>query len=326
MPLCTLKQILAEAKKGKYGVGAYNVNNMEQIQAIMLAAQQTKSPVIIQCSRGALKYADMIYLKKLMEAAVELNKDIPVCIHLDHGDTFESCKNAISLGFTSVMIDASHHSFEENVKITKQVVDYAHAHGVSVEAELGQLGGMEEDITGSVCLTNPEEAKKFVQLTGVDALAVAIGTSHGAYKFPIGSDIRLAIDLVGEIESKTSGIPLVMHGSSSIPTELREKVNKYGGKMPDAIGVPIESIQAAIKLGICKINVDSDSRMAMTAAVRQVFVDQPDKFDPRDYLGPARIAITECIVEKMNKFGTAGHAGDYTPYSLEDAKAMYAKK
>ena len=259
-----------------------------------------------------------------MEAATLKYPEVPLCLHLDHGDTFESCKTAIELGFTSVMIDASHHSFEENVKITKQVCDYAHQFGVSVEAELGQLGGIEEDIVGSVKLTNPEEAEKFVKLTGVDALAVAIGTSHGAYKFKSGTDIKLAIDLVKTIKEKT-GIPLVMHGSSSIPTEIRDQVNKYGGKMPDAVGVPLEAIQAAIKNGIRKVNVDSDSRMAMTAAVRQVFAEQPDKFDPRDYLGPAREAITKCLIEKMNAFGTAGHVGEYECATLEQAKAWYKK-
>jgi len=322
MPLCTLKQILEEADKKNYAVGAYNVNNMEQVQGIMNAANKTKSPVILQASRGALKYSDLIYLKKLMEAAVLKYPEIPVCLHLDHGDTFESCKTAIELGFTSVMIDASHHPFDENVKITKEVVDYAHKFGVSVEAEIGQLGGIEEDVSGSVKLTNPDEAAKFVKMTGVDALAVAIGTSHGAYKFKAGTEIKLAIDLVKTIKEKCH-IPLVMHGSSSIPVEIRDKINHFGGKMPDAIGVPLDSIRAAIKNGICKVNVDSDSRMAMTAAVRQVFTEHPEKFDPRDYLGPARDAITECLVEKMNAFGTAGHVGDYKCATLEEAKAWY---
>lgn len=322
MPFCTLKQMLEEAEKGHYAVGAFNVNNMEQIQGIMNAAHNTKSPVILQASRGALKYSDLIYLQKLMEAAAIKYPEIPLCTHLDHGDTFESCKMAIELGFTSVMIDASGKPYEENVKLTKQVVDYAHARGVSVEAELGRLGGIEEDVSGHVILTDPEEAVRFVKETGVDALAVAIGTSHGAYKFKIGSEIKLAIDLVKVIKEKTN-IPLVMHGASSIPTAVREQVNKYGGKMADAVGVPLEAIAAAIHNGINKVNVDSDSRMAMTGAIRKVFAESPDKFDPRDYLGPARDAITVCLSEKMEKFGAAGHAGDYVCATLEEAKKWY---
>lgn len=325
MPLCTLKQILEEADKKHYAVGAYNVNNMEQVQGIMNAANKTKSPVILQASRGALKYSDLIYLKKLMEAAIIKYPEIPICLHLDHGDSFESCKTAIELGFSSVMIDASHFPYEKNVEITRQVVDYAHKFGVSVEAELGTLGGIEEDVSNTVQLTDPQQAKQFVEATGVDALAVAIGTSHGAYKFKAGTEIKLAIDLVKQIKDLVH-IPLVMHGSSSIPVAIRDQINHYGGKMPDAIGVPLDSIAAAIKNGINKVNVDSDSRMAMTAAVRKVFAEHPEKFDPRDYLGPGRDAITECLVEKMERFGTAGHVGDYKCYSLDDAKAMYAAK
>lgn len=322
MPLCTLRQMLGEARKHKYGVGAFNVNNMEQIQGIMKAVVQLKSPVILQCSRGALKYSDMIYLKKLCEAAIEKYPEIPICIHLDHGDTLDSVKMAIDLGFSSVMIDASHHPFDENVKITKEVVAYAHARGVSVEAELGTLGGIEEDVQNVVQLTDPQDAKRFVELTGVDALAVAIGTSHGAYKFKSETDIRLAIDRVKTISDLT-GIPLVMHGSSSVPKDVKETINKYGGKMPDAVGVPIESIVHAIGEGICKINVDSDSRMAMTGAIRKVFAEHPEKFDPRDYLGPGRDAITEMLIPKIKAFGSAGHAGDYKVVSLEEAKAWY---
>ncbi|CAL5972336.1 6-bisphosphate_aldolase [Hexamita inflata] len=325
MPFATLRQVLEEADKKNYGVGAYNVNNMEQIQAIMNAAAQTKSPVIIQASRGALKYSDMVYLWKLMEAATIKYPEIPVVVHLDHGDNIESVKKAIALGFTSVMIDASHFSFEENVRITKEVVEYAHSFGVSVEAELGTLGGIEEDISGHVQLTDPVQAKKFVELTGVDALAVAIGTSHGAYKFPAGSNPKLAIELVHQIKEQT-GIPLVMHGSSSVPADLKDTINKYGGKMDDAIGIPIEAIQEGIRNGVRKINVDSDSRMAMTGAIRKVFAEQPDKFDPRDCLGPAREATTKCVAEKMNSFGTAGHAGDYTCITLEEAKKKYYQK
>lgn len=321
MALVPMKQLLDEAQKKGYGVGAYNVNNMEQIQGIMAAAKETKSPVIIQASRGALKYTNLVYLKHLMLAAVEDNPEIPIALHLDHGDNIESVKKSIDLGFTSVMIDASHHSFEDNIRITKEVVDYAHKFGVTVEAELGTLGGIEEDIKGVVKLTDPEQAVEFVKRTGVDALAIAIGTSHGAYKFKAAP--KLAIDLVHKVKSKVLNVALVMHGSSSVPQELVEKINKYGGKMPNAKGVPIESIQEAIKNGISKINVDTDSRMAVTGAVREIFATQPDKFDPRDYLGPARDAVRDLVKSKMIAFGTQGHAGDYTPKSLDDMKKIY---
>jgi fructose-bisphosphate aldolase class II len=293
---------------------------MEQIQGIMGAAQETKSPVIIQVSRGALKYTNLTYLKHLMQAAVELHPELPIVLHLDHGDTLETVKTAIGLGFTSVMIDASHHPFEENVRITKEVVEYAHTFGVSVEAELGTLGGIEEDISGDVVLTDPDQAIDFVKRTGVDCLAVAIGTSHGAYKFK--STPVLAIDLVKTIADKTH-LPLVMHGSSSVPEELVTEINKYGGNMPDAKGVPIPSIQAAIKNGVCKVNVDTDSRMAMTATIRKIFHEEPHRFDPREYLGPAKEAIKKMVMSKMVDFGTAGHAGDYVPISLEEAKKQY---
>jgi len=321
MALVPMKLILDEAMKGGYGVGAYNVNNMEQIQGIMAAAQKTKSPVIIQASRGALKYSNFTYLKHLMMAAIEENPDIPIAMHLDHGDNIESVKKSISLGFSSVMIDASSHDFDENVRITKEVVDYAHKLGVTVEAELGTLGGIEEDIKGDVKLTDPEQVEEFVRRTGVDALAIAIGTSHGAYKFK--STPKLAIELVGEIKKRVPNTALVMHGSSSVPAELRDKINKYGGNMPNAMGVPVDSIQKAIKQGISKINVDTDSRMAMTGAVRQVLVESPEKFDPRDYLGPGREAIAELVASKMIAFGTAGHAGDYSAKTLEDMKGEY---
>ena len=308
MPLTTTKQILGEAKKKCYGVGAFNVNNMEQVQAVMLAANKTKSPVILQASKGALKYTNFIYLKHLMQAAIEDNPKIPVAVHLDHGDSLETAKKAIGLGFTSVMIDASSKPFKKNLEITKKVVNYAHRKGVSVEAELGMLGGIEDEVKGTVKLTDPAQAEEFVNATGIDSLAVAIGTSHGAYKFK-GAP-KIAIELVGEI-SKRVDVPLVMHGSSSIPTELRDKINKFGGKMPNAKGVPINSIKQAIKKGITKINVDSDSRMAMTAAVREVFYKTPREFDPRNYLGPGRDAIYKLIESKMRAFGTAGHAADY---------------
>ncbi len=320
MPLVTLKQVLEEASKKNYGVGAYNVNNMEQLQGIMMAATETKSPVIIQASRGALKYTNFVYLKHLMMAAVEDNPKLPIVMHLDHGDSLESVKKAISLGFTSVMIDASSKPYKENLKITKSVVKYAHKYGVSVEAELGTLGGIEEDIAGVVKLTDPAQAEDFVKKTGIDALALAIGTSHGAYKFK--STPKLAINLVKEIKDRVN-IPLVMHGSSSVPAALRDQINKYGGKMPNAKGVPIPSIKKAISKGICKINVDTDSRMAMTGAIRKVFKQEPGKFDPRDYLGPGKMAIAKLVAAKMKAFGTAGHAGDYKPIGLDKAKKKW---
>lgn len=320
MSLVSMKQVLDHAQENKYGVGAFNVNNMEQVQAIMLAASKTKSPVIIQASRGALKYTNFVYLKHLMMAAVEDNPEIPVVMHLDHGDNLETVKKAIELGFTSVMIDASKESFKDNIQITKEVVDYAHQFGVSVEAELGTLGGIEEDISNEVQLTDPEQVKEFVERTGVDALAIAIGTSHGAYKFK--SEPKLAIDLVQEVTDKVR-VALVMHGSSSVPAELRDKINKYGGNMPNACGVPIDNIQQAIKNGIVKINVDTDSRMAVTGEIRKIFIESPEKFDPRDYLGPAREVMAELVVSKMKAFGQAGHAGDYQAMSLDKVKEKY---
>ena len=330
MPLVALRQLLDHAAENSYGVGAFNVNNMEQIQAIMKAAKETGSPVIIQASRGAMKYTNFVYLKHLMMAAVEDNPGLKISLHLDHGDKLETVKQAIDLGFTSVMIDGSlkedgktPRSFEENAEVTKQVADYAHQFGVTVEGELGTLGGIEEHIQASrVLLTDPKEAVKFVEYTGVDALAVAIGTSHGAYKFKAAP--MLALEIVDEIHKLVPGLALVMHGSSSVPQDLVEKVNRFGGRLPGAMGVPIESIQAAIKLGVRKINVDTDSRLAMTAAIRQVFTEKPDRFDPRDYLGPGREAIAELIKSKMIDFGTAGHNDDYDPLTLEDMKPGYA--
>jgi fructose-bisphosphate aldolase class II len=322
MPLATLRQVLEEAKKKHYGVGAFNVNNMEQIQGIMHAAHTNNSPVIIQASRGALKYTNLVYIKHLMQAAVEENPDIPIVMHLDHGDTIDTVKTAISLGFTSVMIDASAYPFEENVKITREIVNYAHKFGVSVEGELGTLGGIEDEVSNSIKLTDPEKAIEFVKLTSVDALAIAIGTSHGAYKFK--NKPKLAIPLVKEISKKVN-IPLVMHGSSSVPIELRNEINKYGGKMPNAKGVPTTSIQAAIKNGICKINTDTDVRMAMTASIRKTFHDSPEIFDPREYLGPGRDAITQLVSSKMKAFGTKGHAKDYKVIPLNEAKNFYKK-
>ncbi len=317
--------------EGGYGVGAYNVNNMEQVQGIMAAAGEMKAPVILQASRGALKYGKMIYLRKLMEAAVEDNPDIPIAIHLDHGNGFEACKLAISLGFTSVMIDGSLKedsktptTYDENVAVTKKVVKYAHERGVSVEGELGTLGGIEDGVgSGKVLLTEPDQAQQFIEETRVDALALAIGTSHGAYKFKRAP--TLAMDIIDEVKTRCPDTPLVMHGSSSVPDELVAIINRYGGDMPNTMGVPISSIQEAIKRGICKINVDTDNRLALTGAIRKFMAEHPEEFDSRKYLGAGRAAMTELLKGKMRAFGTAGHAGDYEPKTLEDMRKHYAE-
>ena len=327
-----MHQLLWNASRGKYAVGAYNVNNMEQIQAIMAAAQETGSPVIIQASRGALKYSNLVYLKHLMLAAVEENPNIPIAMHLDHGNSLDTCKMAIELGFTSVMIDGSLKedsktptTFEENVDVTQRVIEYAHPRGVTVEAELGTLGGIEDGVgSGIVQLTDPDQAEEFVEKTKVDALAVAIGTSHGAYKFK--AEPKLALDIVEEINRRLPDTPLVMHGSSSVPEELVAIVNKYGGNMPSAKGVPMSAIQSVIPHGVCKVNIDTDGRIAITGAIRKVFAETPDKFDPRDYLKPAREALTRLVAQKMHDLGTAGHAGDYEPMSLDDMVENYKER
>ncbi|HAX17570.1 MAG TPA: fructose-bisphosphate aldolase class II [Actinobacteria bacterium] len=331
MPLVPMKQILDEAIKGGYGVGAYNVNNMEQIQGIMQAAAETGSPVIIQASRGALKYTKMLYLKYIMVAAAEDNPNIPISIHLDHGNNFDTCRQAIELGFTSVMIDGSLKedsktptTFDENVGITAKVVEYAHKFGVTVEGELGTLGGIEDGVGSGISkLTDPSEAEKFVKLTGVDALALAIGTSHGAYKFkeaPV-----LALDIITEVKKRLPDTPLVMHGSSSVPKELIDIINNYGGSLKHTMGVPMSSIQEAIKRGVKKINVDTDGRLAITGAIRRYFSEHPDVIDPRDYFGEARKAVYETVKSKMIDFGTAGHAQDYKPLTLSDMIEIYKK-
>jgi len=329
MALVPMRQLLEEAEKGKYAVGAYNVNNMEQIQAIMAAAQETQSPVIIQASRGALKYSNFTYLKHLMLAAVEENPNIPIAMHLDHGNSLETCKEAIALGFTSVMIDGSLKedsktptTFEENLEVTISVIEYARPLGVTVEAELGTLGGIEDGVgSGHINLTDPDQAVEFVEKTKVDALAIAIGTSHGAYKFK--KEPKLALDLAKEIHSRIPGTPLVMHGSSSVPEDYVKIVNQYGGKMPDAKGVPMSAIQSVIPFGVNKVNIDTDGRIAITGAIRKVFVETPEKFDPRDYLKPAREALTVLVAQKMRDLGTAGHAGDFESKSLEDMIEYY---
>jgi fructose-bisphosphate aldolase class II len=298
----------------------------------MGAAQETRTPVIIQASRGALKYSNFIYLKKLMEAAVIDNPDIPVAMHLDHGNSLETCKKAIELGFTSVMIDGSLKedsktptTFQENLDVTLSVIEYARPLGVTVESELGTLGGIEDGVgSGKVNLTDPDQAIEFVEKTKVDALAVAIGTSHGAYKFK--DEPKLALDLVKTIHESMPETALVMHGSSSVPQELVALVNKYGGKMPNAKGVPMSAIQSVIPYGVAKVNIDTDGRMAITAAIRQVFIEQPEKFDPRDYLGPAREALKNLVAQKMRDLGTAGHAEEIEVKTLDDMKAYYKAK
>ena len=312
MALVTSKKMFEMAYKNGYAVGAFNVNNMEITQGIVQAIAEEKAPLILQISRGARQYASMSYLKAIIDVAVAENPDIPICMHLDHGDTFETCKQCVDDGFTSVMIDGSHHSFEENIALTKQVVDYAHDHGVVVEAELGQLGGIEEDVVGvddvMAHLTNPDQAVEFVEKTGVDSLAVAIGTSHGAYKFK--TDPKQAFDVIEKIGEKMPGFPLVMHGSSSVLKEFKDLINKYGGAMPDAMGVPETAITKAAKLGICKVNIDTDLRMALTAKIRQVFSEKPGEFDPRKYLGPGREAIYEMVKHKLQVLGCVGKAAE----------------
>jgi len=325
-----MKQILDEADRGGYGVGAFNVNNMEQIQAIMRAGREADSPVIVQASRGALRYTNLVYLRNLMQAAVEDNPDLKIALHLDHGNDLDVVKQAIDLGFTSVMIDGSleadgktPRSFESNADITRRAVELAHPYGVTVEGELGTLGGIEEHVQASrVILTDPDEAVQFLKQTGVDALAVAIGTSHGAYKFK--ETPTLAIDRVEKIHALAPDARLVMHGSSSVPQELIAEINRFGGQMPNAMGVPVSAIQDAISKGVRKINVDTDTRLAATATIRRIFSEEPSVFDPREYLGPARDAIYEVVKARMEAFGSAGHNGDYRPITLEDTRRAYA--
>jgi fructose-bisphosphate aldolase, class II len=312
MPLVDTKKMFKMAYKNGYAVGAFNVNNMEITQGIVMAIAEEKAPLILQISRGARSYASMSYLRAIIDVAVKENPDIPICMHLDHGDTFETCKQCVDDGFTSVMIDGSHHPYDENVKLTKQVVEYAHAHGVVVEAELGQLGGIEEDVVGlshddiMKHLTDPDQAADFVKKTGVDSLAVAIGTSHGAYKFK--TEPKLAIDVIQKIQKLLPGFPLVMHGSSSVLKEFKDLINKYGGKMPDAMGVPESAIAEAVKMAVCKVNIDTDLRMALTAKIRQVFAEKPGEFDPRNYLGPGREAIKQMVKHKLHVLRCAGKA------------------
>jgi fructose-bisphosphate aldolase, class II len=307
MPIVTSKEMFEKAYAGGYAIGAFNVNNMEIIQGITEAAAEVKSPLILQVSAGARKYANHTYLIKLIEAAV-IETDLPICIHLDHGDSFELCKSCIDGGFTSVMIDGSHLPFEENIKLTTQVVDYAHDLGVVVEGELGRLSGIEDAVNVSeqdAAFTDPAEVEEFVTMTGVDSLAIAIGTSHGVFKFK--SEPRLRFDILEEIQKRLPRFPIVLHGASSVLSEYVDMINRNGGSMPGAKGVPEEMLRKAAALAVCKINIDSDLRLAMTSTIRQYLVENPSHFDPRQYLGPARSTIKEVVKNKIvNVLGCNG--------------------
>ena len=301
MPLVTTKEMFEKAYKGGYAIGAFNVNNMEIVQGITEAAKEVNAPLILQVSKGARAYANHTYLIKLVEAAIE-ETGLPIALHLDHGSDFELCKSCIDGGFTSVMIDASSKSFEENIAITRRVVEYAHDHGVVVEAELGTLAGIEDEVNVSdedSSYTRPEDVQEFVQRTGCDSLAIAIGTSHGAYKFKPGTDPHLRFDILEEVEKRLPGFPIVLHGSSSVPQNFVKIINDNGGKMPGAIGVPEDQLRKAASMAVCKINIDSDLRLAMTATIRQYFNEHPEHFDPRQYLTPARAAIKDMVKHKL---------------------------
>ena len=311
MPLVTTTEMFKKAYDGGYAIGAFNVNNMEIVQGITEAAKEVNAPLILQVSKGARAYANHTYLVKLVEAAI-IETGLPICLHLDHGDSFETCKSCIDGGFTSVMIDASSKPFAENIEITKKVVEYAHDHGVVVEAELGALAGVEDEVNVSAedsHYTRPEEVEEFVTKTGCDSLAIAIGTSHGAYKFTAAQCTRnekgelvpppLRFDILDEVVKRLPGFPIVLHGSSSVPQEFVKMINENGGKMPDAVGIPEEQLRQAARGAVCKINIDSDLRLAMTGTIRQFFNEHPDKFDPREYLKPARAAIKELVAHKI---------------------------
>ena len=338
MSLVPMRVLLDHAAENGYGVGAFNVNNMEQIQAIMEAATETNSPVIVQASRGARAYSNDNYLRHLMLAAVELNPKIPIVMHQDHGNSPATCFSAIEQGFTSVMMDGSLEedgktpaSYEYNVDVTRQVVEKAHAKGVTVEAELGCLGGIEDGhgagLSGEEALahlTDPGEAEEFVAATNCDALAVAIGTSHGAYKFskkPTGEVLKM--EIIAEIHRRLPNCHMVMHGSSSVPKELIDIINEFGGEIPETYGVPVEEIQEGIKHGVRKINVDTDNRLAITGAIRKVFAESPGKFDPRDYLKPSRTAMKEVVAARMIAFGQAGNADKIPSVTLEEMAKRY---
>src|SRR3954469_12115929 len=337
MPLMSTKPMFDLAYTGGFAVGAFNVNNMELAQSIIEACAKEKSPCILQISKGARKYANIRYLKAIIDAAVEDHPEVPICIHCDHGDTLDLIKTCCSDGYTSVMIDGSHHPFEENIKISKQATDYAHSVGVVVEAELGMLGGIEEDVVGMDAheyeknvekfLTDPVQAADFAKRTGIDSLAVAIGTSHGAFKFK--HEAKLAFDRIEQIMKTCPGLPLVMHGSSSVPAEFIDLVIKYGGKMPNAKGVPEDQIHMAVtKYGVCKVNIDTDLRLALTAKIREVFATKPAEFDPRNYLGPGRDAITSMVRRKLHMLNSAGKADAIIAHWEKSGRplpAFYAK-
>ena len=311
MALVSTKEMFEKAYKGGYAVGAFNVNNMEIVQGITEAAAELKSPLILQVSAGARKYAKHNFLVKLVEAAL-LECDLPIALHLDHGDSFELCKSCIDGGFTSVMIDGSHHSFEDNIKLTKQVVDYAHAHGVTVEGELGRLAGIEDAVNVSAedaSYTRPDEVEEFVSRTGVDSLAIAIGTSHGAFKFKPGQKPQLRFDILEEVEKRLPNFPIVLHGASSVIPKYVDIINANGGQLDDAIGIPEDMLRQAAKMAVCKINIDSDLRLAMTAGIREYMNANPKAFDPRQYLTPARAYIKELVSHKITEvLGSDGKA------------------
>ena len=312
MPLVTTTEMFKKAYEGGYAVGAFNVNNMEIVQGITEAASELKAPVILQVSAGARKYAKHAYLVKLVEAAVVDCPEIPIALHLDHGADFEICKSCIDGGFTSVMIDGSSRAFEDNIAETRQVVEYAHARGVVVEAELGKLAGIEDAVNvaaDDAQFTNPAEVEEFVSKTGVDSLAIAIGTSHGAFKFKPGQKPQLRFDILEEVSRRLPGFPIVLHGASSVPQDLVKVINQFGGAMPDAIGIPEEMLRQAATMAVCKINIDSDVRVAMTAAIRKYMAENPSHFDPRQYLTPARTAVKEMVSHKITEvLGCAGKA------------------
>ncbi len=313
MPLVTSTKMFEQAYKNGYAIGAFNVNNMEIIQGIVNAGVKQNAPLILQVSAGARRYANPTYLRHLVLAACE-ESGLPICLHLDHGDSFEICKSCIDNGFTSVMIDASHYSLQENIEITKKVVEYAHDHGVVVEAELGKLEGVEDEVkvaAGEGSYTDPDDVYEFTTKTGCDSLAISIGTSHGAYKFKPGTKPQLRFDILEEVSKRLPGFPIVLHGASSVPQDKVAIVNKFGGKMPDAIGVPEDMLRQAARMAVCKINIDSDVRVSMTAAIRQHLAERPSDFDPRQYLTPARAAVQEMVEHKLvNVLGCAGKADE----------------
>lgn len=301
MPLVTSTEMFKKAYEGHYAIGAFNVNNMEIIQGIVSAAKEVQAPLILQVSAGARKYANHVYLTKLVEAAIE-DSGLPICLHLDHGADFEICKSCIDGGFTSVMIDGSHHSFEDNIELTKRVVDYAHSKGVVVEGELGQLAGIEDDVNVSAenaSYTQPDQVEEFVSKTGVDSLAIAIGTSHGAFKFKPGQKPQLRFDILKEVEKRLPNFPIVLHGASSVVPKYVDIINKYDGNLDNAIGIPEDMLREASKMAVCKINIDSDLRLAMTAGVREYLALHPEHFDPRQYLKPARENIKDVVKHKL---------------------------